>query len=158
MSGVPGDIEIMQPAEVAALVKDDSAVRYVDVRTVGEFAQGRPLLPAVNIPFVFHHPLTTDPIPNGAFADLVSHLFTPATRLVLGAAGDGAADPRAEAAAAALAACGFERLAVMPAGFSGWRAALLPTTRDNRDGVSYVSLLTRYRRKDKRAGKGGGGH
>ena len=70
MSGVPGDIKIMQPAEVAALVKDDSAVRYVDVRTVGEFAQGRPLLPAVNIPFVFHHPLTTDPIPNGAFADL----------------------------------------------------------------------------------------
>jgi rhodanese-related sulfurtransferase len=151
-------VEIMQPAEVAALVKDDPAVRYVDVRTVGEFAQGRPLLPAVNIPFVFHHPLTTAPITNGVFVDLVSHLFAPAARLVLGAADDGAVDPRAEAAAAALVAGGFDRLVVMPAGFNGWRAALLPTTRDNRDGVSYVSLLTRFRRKDKRAGKGGGGH
>jgi hypothetical protein len=133
-------------------------VRYVDVRTVGEFAQGRPLLPAVNIPLVFHHPVTTEAVPNGAFVDLVSHLFAPASRLVLGAAGDEAADARAESAAAALAASGFELLAVMPAGFNGWRAALLPTTRDNRDGVSYVSLLTRFRRKDKRAGKGGGGH
>jgi len=148
--------EIMQPAEVAALAKEDAAVRYVDVRTVGEFAQGRPLLPAVNIPFVFHHPLTTAAIPNGAFAELVAHLFVPATRLVLGAAGEGAGDPRAESAAMALAAFGFERLVVMPAGFNGWRAALLPTTRDNRDGVSYVSLLTRFRRKDKRTGKGGG--
>jgi len=151
-------IVTMQPAEVAALVKEDAAVRYVDVRTVGEFAQGRPLLPAVNIPLVFHHPVTTEAVPNGAFVDLVSHLFAPASRLVLGDAGDEAADPRAESAAAALAASGFELLAVMPAGFNGWRAALLPTTRDNRDGVSYVSLLTRFRRKDKRAGKGGGGH
>jgi len=152
------NIQTMQPAEVAALVKEDPAVRYIDVRTVGEFAQGRPLLPTVNIPFVFHHPVTTEAIPNSVFADLVSHLFAPATRLVLGAAGSDTADDRAGSAAAALAARGFEQLAVMPAGFNGWRAALLPTTRDNRDGVSYVSLLTRFRRKDKRAGKGGGSH
>ena len=150
------NIENLKPSEVAALGKLDTAMQYIDVRTVGEFSQGRPLMRAVNIPFVFHHPVTTSVIPNAAFADVVAHLFEPATRIVLGAAGEEPEDDRALRAAEALAARGFVQLAVMSPGFNGWRAALLPTTRDNRDGVSYVSLLTRFRRKDKRAGKGGG--
>ena len=38
---------------------------------------------------------------------------------------------------------------VVAGGMEAWRAALLPTTRDNRDGVSYVSLLLKVRRPGK---------
>lgn len=142
----------LSPEAVRDWMTQDDAVQYIDVRTVAEFAQGRPLLRAVNLPYVFHTPTAGAEVPNGSFVDIVAWLYPPSTPLVLG----GGADSRAERAAAALEARGYAALAVMPAGFEGWRAALLPTTRDNRDGVSYVSLLTRFRRKDKRsAGKTG---
>ena len=38
---------------------------------------------------------------------------------------------------------------VVAGGMEAWRAALLPTTRDNRNGVSYVSLLLKVRRPGK---------
>lgn len=140
----------LSPEAVRDWLTQDDAAQYIDVRTVGEFAQGRPLLRAVNLPFVFHTPATAAEVPNGSFVDLVAWLHPPSTPLVLG----GGADSRAARAAAALEAQGYTALAVMPAGFEGWRAALLPTTRDNRDGVSYVSLLTRFRRKDSKRGAG----
>lgn len=149
------NITVLEPRAAAERFQEDGALQYVDVRTVAEFAQGRPLLRTVNVPFVFHHPLTMAAIDNRSFVEIVSHLFPPATPLVLGAGGD-ADDHRALRAAELLAGAGYADLAVMMPGFEAWRAALLPTTRDNRDGVSYVSLLTRFRRKDKRAGKSGG--
>ena len=148
-------IALLDPRAAAARFESDAALQYVDVRTVAEFAQGRPLLRAVNIPYVFHHPLTMAPVDNGSFVEIVAHLFPVTTPLVLGAGG-AADDERALRAAERLAGEGYADLAVMALGFEGWRAALLPTTRDNRDGVSYVSLLTRFRRKDKRGAKAGG--
>lgn len=139
-------MNVVSPEATKQLLEQDAAAQYIDVRTVGEFAQGRPLLRAVNLPYVFHAPQSAAEVPNGSFIELVSFLFPPTTPLVLG----GGADDRAARAAEALAAAGFDRLSVMSAGFEGWRAALLPTTRDNREGISYVSLLTRFRRKDKR--------
>lgn len=141
----------ISPADTAQRLRDDTAVQYIDVRTVAEFAQGRPLMRAVNLPFVFHAPDHGAEVPNAIFVDIVNHLFAPEVPLVLG----GDADDRAERAAAALLAAGRADVAVMTGGFEAWRAALLPTTRDNRNGISYVSLLTQFRRKDKRPGKGG---
>ena len=63
----------------------------------------------------------------------------------------------AAAAAAALVAAGCSGVAVVEGGLAAWRTALLPTTRENREGSSYVSLLTGYRRKDKPA-KAAHGH
>jgi rhodanese-related sulfurtransferase len=146
---------VLEPQAVAARFATEAAAQYVDVRTVAEFAQGRPLLRAVNVPFVFHHPLTMAPIDNASFVEIVAYLFPPSTPLVLGAGG-AEDDQRVLRAAERLAAEGYPDVAVLARGFEGWRSALLPTTRDNRDGVSYVSLLTRFRRKDKRAGKAGG--
>lgn len=145
---------VLSPQDTAALLRSDNAAHYVDVRTVGEFAQGRPLGRAVNIPFEFKHPVTQAAVPNASFVEVVRELFSPETPLVLGAEPDG----RAEAAADALARSGFQRVSVMPDGLSGWRMALLPTTRDNRDGVSYVSLLMRFRRKGKKSSSKAAGH
>lgn len=119
---------------------------YIDVRTVAEFAAGRPLLRAVNLPFVFRAPLDGAEAANAGFCDLAGFLYTAATPLVIG----GASDDRAGRAAAALRAAGFQAVSVMAGGIDGWRAACLPTTRDNRAGVSYVSVLTRFRRGDRR--------
>jgi rhodanese-related sulfurtransferase len=141
----------ISPADTAQRLRDDAAVQYIDVRTVAEFAQGRPLLRAVNLPVVFHTPDQGTEVPNACFVDIVNHLFAPEVPLVLG----GDADDRAERAAAALLAAGRTGVCVMTGGFAAWRTALLPTTRDNRNGISYVSLLTQFRRKDKRPGKGG---
>jgi rhodanese-related sulfurtransferase len=142
------------PADTAQRLREDSAVQYIDVRTVAEFAQGRPLLRAVNLPVVFHTPHDGAEVPNASFVDIVNHLFAPDVPLVIG----GDADDRAERAAAALLAAGRTGVAVMTGGFAAWREALLPTTRDNRDGISYVSLLTQFRRKDKRGGSKSGAH
>lgn len=121
---------------------------YIDVRTVAEFVAGRPLLRAVNLPFVFRAPVDGAESENAGFCDLASFLYTADVPLVVG----GASDDRAGRAAAALRAAGFEAVSVMAGGFDGWRAARLPTTRDNRAGASYVSVLTRFRRRDRRDG------
>ncbi len=144
----------LSPTAVAALLRENSAVQYIDVRTVAEFAQGRPLLRAVNLPLVFFAPQDGAEVQNAAFVDIVNHLFDAAVPLVLG----GDADDRANRAAAALQAAGRAGLSVMDGGLAAWREALLPTTRDNRDGISYVSLLTQFRRQDKRRGSKAGGH
>lgn len=137
----------LAPSAVQQQCQENPAAQYIDVRTVAEFAEGRPLLRAVNIPFVFHTPHGGAEVPNGSFVEIIGFLFPTDAHLILGAG----ADDRAERAADALRAAGFVSVSVMAGGMGAWRAALLPTTRDNRDGVSYVSLLTRFRRKDKAA-------
>ncbi len=132
----------------AALIGDDGEAVYVDVRTVAEFVQGHPRGRVINLPLVFHHPRSGEEHPNEAFALVARHALPPTTPLVVGAADD----DRATRAAAALAAAGFADVRVLAGGHAAWRAAGLPVTGDNRDGVSYVSLLTPARRA---AGKRG---
>ncbi len=74
----------------------------------------------------------------------MEHTLALSTPLIVG----GDDGPRAATAAAALRAAGFTDVSVMSAGLPGWRAAGLPVTGNNADGVSYVSLLTPAKRKD----------
>ena len=53
---------------------------------------------------------------------------------------------RAERAVEVLSKLGYGNLHVLPGGINEWRASNLPVTGDNRDGVSYVSLLTPAKR------------
>ena len=126
----------------AASIGEDGKAIYIDVRTVAEFCAGRPKGRALNIPFVFYHPKTEAEHDNDAFELVVTHHVEKTQTLVIG----GDAGPRAARAANALAAMGFSDLAVMEGGIDSWRDAELPVTGDNREGVSYVSLLTPARR------------
>jgi 3-mercaptopyruvate sulfurtransferase SseA len=55
-------------------------------------------------------------------------------------------------------AAGYTEVAVMPEGVTSWRKAGLPTTADNRDGISYVSLLMKVKRKGKKKTAHAGAH
>jgi rhodanese-related sulfurtransferase len=115
---------------------------YVDVRTVAEFVEGHPKGKVVNIPIVFFHPKTGNTHPNDAFTLVANHELSHNDSIIVGADnGD-----RATVAAECLNEAGFANISVMEGGLPGWREQELPVTRDNRPGVSYVSLLTPARR------------
>ncbi|MGE0485301.1 MAG: rhodanese-like domain-containing protein [Gammaproteobacteria bacterium] len=128
--------------DAATRIGDAGDATYVDVRTVAEFAGGRPRGRAVNLPVLFHHPQGGEPYPNEAFALVAQHALAADTPLIVGGTGDA----RADRAAALLAEAGFSDVGVLGGGIEAWRAAALPVTGDNRPGVSYVSLLTAARR------------
>jgi rhodanese-related sulfurtransferase len=136
----------LTPHETQALLATNSAAVYIDVRTVAEFAGGHPRGKVVNIPVVFHHPSTKDIYPNTSFLEVVESLYDKAISLIVGCDGT----ERAQQAADQLVQAGYVDVSVMSEGLPGWRVAKLPTTTDNRDGISYVSLLTPVKRKGKK--------
>ncbi len=136
----------MSPPEVSAALSGEHPVTYVDVRTVAEFSTGHPKGRVVNIPLVFFHPTTKAVFPNQSFLQVVEDLYAKDAPLITGC-DDG---ERAGQAAHKLAEAGYRDVRVMLGGFPGWRKHQLPTTQDNRDGISYVSLLTRVKRKKSR--------
>jgi rhodanese-related sulfurtransferase len=136
------DFTIIEPRDVAARIGESGDATYVDVRTVAEFAKGRPKGRAINVPIVFHHPTTGEDHPNASFRLVMEHTCVPDAVLIVG----GDEGERCWEAARALRDAGFEHVSVMPAGLPGWRGCDLPVTGDNRDGVSYVSLLTPAKR------------
>ncbi len=140
---------ILEPQDVAERIGESGSATYVDVRTVAEFAKGRPKGRAINVPIVFHHPTTGDDHPNASFRLVMAHTCTPDTALIVG----GDEGERGMQAARELCDAGFENVSVMPAGLVGWRDCGLPVTSDNRDGVSYVSLLTPAKRAKEGAGE-----
>lgn len=127
----------LNPAVAAAQIGDDGHATYVDIRPVAEFVTGHPRGRVVNVPIVFHHPGTGEEHPNRKFLVVMEHVFEHDRELVVG--GDG---PRAAQAVQELVEAGYGKVALMAGGMDGWRALGLPVTGDNRDGVSYVSLLT----------------
>lgn len=135
----------LSPAQAQQRLLDEPTLTYVDVRTVSEFAQGRPLCRAINVPVAFSVPLSGEFFPNKDFATIVQTILGEVPAVLVGAS----TDARATQAAELLAAAGVAGVAVVTDGMEGWRTALLPTTRDNRPGVSYVSLLMRVRRPEK---------
>ncbi len=137
------DHSVMSPQEVKAALSGDKPATYVDVRTVAEFSSGHPKGKVVNIPLVFFHPTSKEVFPNQSFLQVVEDLYVRDARLITGC-DDGT---RAGQAAQKLAEAGYSNVYVMPDGFPGWRKHHLPTTQDNRDGISYASLLTRVKRK-----------
>lgn len=133
----------LNAAVAAARIGEDGDATYVDVRTVAEFAAGHPKGRVVNIPILFHHPTTKEDHPNPSFRLVAEHALPLDTPLVVGA-DDG---PRAARAAEELIAAGYADVAVMTEGLPGWKRLGLPVTGNNRDGVSYVSLLTPAKRE-----------
>src|SRR5215813_7811607 len=135
--------KVLTPQETQALLTANPAVVYIDVRTVAEFAIGHPRGKVVNIPIVFHHPTTKEIFPNESFRLVVEDLYSKDTPLVVGCD----AEERARQAAQRLLEAGYTDITLMQEGFSGWRKAGLRATTDNRDGISYVSLLMKVKRK-----------
>ena len=147
-----GTAEITVQAAAERLAAEPS-LRYLDIRPVHDFAQGHPLARCLNVPFAFRHPTGGPWHANPDFAAIACWALGPDARVLVGA-DEGVA---AAEAAAALAAAGCAEVVVVQGGLAAWKAALQPTTRENREGTSYVSLLTGFRRKDKPA-KAAHGH
>ena len=136
----------LSPQETHNLLTTQSEAVYIDVRTVAEFATGHPRGRVVNIPILFRHPTTEETYPNQSFLTVVEDLYPKETPLVVGC-GKG---PRAIQAADYLVAAGYANVATMQGGYSEWQDNKLPTTKDNCDGISYVSLLMKVKRKGKK--------
>ena len=140
---------VTNPIETFAEFEKNSDVNYIDVRTVAEFAAGHPRGPVVNIPIEFHHPHNEDKYPNESFLLVVEDNFDKHARLVIGDE-DG---ERSQSAADVLMNAGYENVAIMIGGLKQWQQCALPVTGDNRDGVSYASLLTPAKRKKSKGSK-----
>ncbi len=134
--------KVISPQGALERIGSDGDATYVDVRTVAEFAQGRPKGRALNVPIEFYHPKTGATHNNEAFVLVMNHAAGADSTLIIGA-DDG---ERAAQAAAVLEAEGYSAVEIMLGGLPKWQAAGLPVTGDNRDGVSYASLLTAARR------------
>ncbi|MCY4388055.1 MAG: rhodanese-like domain-containing protein [Desulfurellaceae bacterium] len=139
----------LTPQEAFERLKNDDATTYVDVRTVAEFATGHPKGKIINVPIVFFHPTTKAVFQNESFDLVMEEVCPKETPLIVGCE----KGPRAKQAVERLAAAGYENIHLMEAGHAGWKAADLPVTADNRDGISYVSLLTPAKRKQKKKKK-----
>jgi rhodanese-related sulfurtransferase len=140
------DAKTLTPQEVHTVLTTNSTAVYIDVRTVTEFASGHPRGKVVNIPFVFYHPTTKETFPNASFLEVIAALYAKDTPLTVGCDNG----ERARQAAARLLEAGYTEVCVMDEGYAGWRKLHLPTTTDNRNGISYVSLLTPVKRKGKK--------
>jgi rhodanese-related sulfurtransferase len=113
---------------------------------VAEFVGGHPKGKVVNVPVSFVHPVSKEVYANESFLLVMEHLYPKDTPLIAGCDEGG----RAAEAARRLLDAGYTDISVMAEGFPGWRRHELPATGDNRDGVSYVSLLTRVKRTGKK--------
>lgn len=142
-------IASLSPEQAHAALTGDPAVTYVDVRTVAEFAKGHPKGKVVNVPIVFFHPHTDAVFQNESFELVMAHACPKDRPLIIGCEHG----PRARQAIERLSRAGYRDLRLMEAGHAGWLAARLPTTTDNRDGISYVSLLTPAKRQQKKAAR-----
>ena len=140
------DAKNLTSQETHSLLTNNSQAVYIDVRTVAEFATGHPRGKVVNIPILFRHPTKEDTYPNQSFLAVVEGMYTKETPLIVGCG----EETRATQAAEQLVAAGYTNVATMRDGYTGWKENKLPTTTDNRDGISYVSLLTKVKRKGKK--------
>lgn len=139
------DFTALEPGDVAVQIGENGNATYVDVRTVAEFAKGRPAGRTINVPILFYHPTTGKEHANESFRLVATHTCKPDAVLIVGAD----THDRCQRGALELREAGFENVSTMPSGLSGWRKSGLQITRDNRDGVSYVSLLTPAKRQSK---------
>ena len=140
------DPKILTPQEVQKVFAADPNAVYIDVRTVAEFAEGHPRGKVVNIPIIFHHPTTKETYPNNSFLEVIRSLYAKEAPLIVGCE----KGKRAQQAAVQLIEDGYTNVSIMPESYAGWREQKLLTTKDNRDGVNYVSLLTPVKRKGKK--------
>ena len=139
-------LKTLTPQETHDVLSANPSAVYIDVRTVAEFAAGHPKGKIVNIPILFRHPTTNDTYPNTSFLEVVQSLYATDAPLIVGCE----KGPRARQAAEQLQQAGYTNICIMEEGHAGWREQKLPSTTDNRDGVSYVSLLIPVKRKGRK--------
>ena len=116
---------------------------------MAEFATGHPKGKVINVPIVFFHPTTNEIFQNESFDLVMEEVCPKETPLIVGCE----KGPRAKQAVERLTAAGYQNVHLMEAGHAGWKSVGLPVTTDNRDGISYVSLLTPAKRKQKKKKK-----
>ena len=138
--------KVLSPQETHSLLSNNSDSVYIDVRTVAEFATGHPRGRVVNIPILFRHPTKEETYPNQSFLTVVEEMYPKELPLVVGCG----QETRALQAVEQLVAAGYSNVATMQGGYNRWKDSQLPTTKDNRDGISYVSLLMKVKRKGKK--------
>jgi len=139
------DIKEISAIEAASFFESNSDALYIDVRTVAEFALGHPKIRCVNIPVIFRYPNSDRVLDNDAFPLVVSHTLSEADIVIVGSA----RNARAQRATKIMVNSGLSKIQSLADGHSGWMKAGMPSTKDNRDGVSYASLLTKARRAKK---------
>ncbi len=143
-------VKRVSPQEALALL--DEGYVYLDVRSVPEFEAGHPS-GAYNIPLL--HMTEAGMEPNPSFFDVLSAIFPPDSKLILGCRSGG----RSLRAAQALMQAGYRAVIDQRAGFDGargafgqleepgWQPAGLDVATLAEEGRSYEALA-------KRAGKG----
>jgi rhodanese-related sulfurtransferase len=133
-----------KPAEAKALLDTQEGWKYLDVRSVEEFAAGHPP-GAWNVPIFHRGPLGMTP--NEDFVAVVSRTFAKDTKLVVGCA----SGPRSMRACEILAAAGYTHLVNVEGGFMGgrdefgrpipgWASAGLPVEASAPPERSYATL------------------
>ena len=144
-------VKEITPQQAHDLLKGNSDVVYIDVRSEREFANGHPQ-GAVNIPVAFPDP-ARGMVVNSDFVKVVEANFPKEKRVIVGCQ----AGPRSTAAAGMLEKAGFQDISNMLGGFGGmrdqmgnvsapgWAASGLPVSNDNGEGVSYQSLSAKVR-------------
>ena len=144
-------IKSVSPQEAHDRTCQDEGFIYLDVRTVGEFAEGHPAK-AYNVPLL-HRDASGRMIPNADFLAVVRANFPADSRLLIGCQSGG----RSLRAAEILEAAGYTQVFNVPCGFGGTRDAAgrmvepgwaelgLPVESDPRPGASYEFLKGKVR-------------
>ena len=94
---------------------------------------------------LFRYPTTDKTLQNDAFSLVAGHALSETDELIVGSE----RNARARQAYKMLEDSGFSKIRLLIDGHLGWMKSGMPTTGDNRDGVSYASLLTGARRTKK---------
>ncbi|MBM4254275.1 MAG: rhodanese-like domain-containing protein [Deltaproteobacteria bacterium] len=141
-------VKQLTPQQAHDLMQKDTAVIYLDVRTVPEFSAGHPQR-GINIPaFFFQQP--GQPSPNPDFVKVVEANVAKDAVIVVGCQAGG----RSQRAADMLDKAGYSNVSNVMGGFgggqdqagkplAGWRDTGLPVTTDNGEGASYTSLAAK---------------
>ena len=137
-------IRVVAPADAFALIEKEG-YRYLDVRTVEEFAAGHPE-GAVNIPIVH-----AGMVPNHEFLEVAQTVFAVDEKIVLGCR----SGVRSMRAAEVLASAGYANVCNMDGGFhgrfdpmgsvvqAGWLSEGLPVSNEVKHGTSYDALRSK---------------
>ena len=143
-------IREISPREAHDRMASGEGCVYVDVRSVGEFAEGHPAS-AVNVPILQPDPASRRMVPNPDFLAVVQANFAPDKPLLLGCLSGG----RSAMAAEALQRAGYRDVVNVRCGFGGarnmlgqlvepgWAGLGLPVEKEETPGASYAALRGR---------------
>ena len=121
---------------VGAHAAQREGATYIDVRSSGEFAAGRPAS-AINVPLLDNDEDTGQLMPNPDFVRVMRANFTPDTPLLIGCHTGG----RSGRAAQILEAFGFTCVTNVLDGYAGWEPAGLPIETAATSSRPYADLL-----------------